>query len=142
MFSYFSITAAEWNKLDKCIRNSEGFSIFSRRVFWNSCGHLQTHNPNGIKLLTSVRLGLVDLREHTIKSSFQDLLNPICNYEADIDTTPHSLPHFSLFSDERLIFINNIWNIDNNILNLNDSRFSEVLLFGNWCFNIQKVHLF
>ena len=33
------------------------------------------------------------------------------------------------FSDERLILINNIRNIDNNNLNLNDSRFSEALLF-------------
>ena len=43
-----------------------------------------------------------------------------------------------LFSDERLILKNNIWNIDNNILNLNDSRFSEVLLFGNSTFSNTK----
>ena len=39
------------------------------------------------------------------------------------------------FSDESLILINNIRNIDNNIFNLNDSRFSEVLLFGNSSFD-------
>ena len=42
------------------------------------------------------------------------------------------------FSDERLILINNIRNIDSNILNLNDSTFSEELLFGNSSFNDSK----
>ena len=42
------------------------------------------------------------------------------------------------FSDERLILINNIRNIDSNILNLNDSTFSEELLFGNSSFNNSK----
>ena len=42
------------------------------------------------------------------------------------------------FSDESLILINNIRNIENNIFNLNDSRFSEVLLFGNSSFDNTK----
>ena len=43
-----------------------------------------------------------------------------------------------LVADERLILINNIRNIDNNILNLNDSGILEVLLFGNSSFNNTK----
>ena len=42
----------------------------------------------------------------------------------------------ALFSDQILIFINNIQNVDNNILTLN--LFSEVLLFGNFSFNNTK----
>ena len=68
-------------------------------------------------------------------SSFQDSLNPICNCGTDVETTTHYFLHCSLFSNERLTLINSIRNIDNNILNLNDSRFSEVLLFGNSSFN-------
>ena len=75
------------------------------------------------------------LLEHKFKQSFQDSLNLICNCGADIEKTPHSPLHCPLFPDERLILINNIWNIDNNILNLNDSRSSEVLLFGNSSFS-------
>ena len=74
--------------------------------------------------------------------SFQDSLNSICNCGTDVETSIHNLLHCPLFSDERLIFIKNIWNINNNILNLNDSRFSEVLLFGNSSFNNTKIHLF
>ena len=43
-----------------------------------------------------------------------------------------------LVADERLILINNIRSIDNNILNLNDSGILEVLLFGNSSFNNTK----
>ena len=37
------------------------------------------HNPKGVKLLTKLRLGLRHLREHKLKHSFQDSLNPICS---------------------------------------------------------------
>ena len=96
------------------------------------------HNPKGLKLLIRLRLGISHLRDHKFKRSFQDSLSPICNCGNDVETTTHYLLHSPLFSDERLILINNIRDIDNNILNLNNSRFSEVLLFGNSSFNNTK----
>ena len=39
----------------------------------------------------------------------------------DTDTKVHYLLHYPNFSDEKLIFINKIRNIDNGILNLSDS---------------------
>ena len=79
-------------------------------------------NLKGIKLLTMLRLGLTYFRDFKLKLCFQDSLNPICNCGTDLETTPHFLPHCPRFSNEILILINNIWNIDNNILNLNISR--------------------
>ena len=96
------------------------------------------YNPKGVKLLTRLRLGLRHLHDRKFKHSFQDSLNPICNCGTDVETTTHYLLHCPLFSDERLILINNIQNIDNNILNLNDCRYSEVLLFDNSSFNNTK----
>ena len=96
------------------------------------------HNPKGIKLLTRLRLGLRHLCDDKFMHSFQDLLNPICNCGTDTKTTPHDLLHCSDLSDERLIFVNNIWNIENNLLNLHYSRFSKVLLFGNFSLNNKK----
>ena len=131
--SYFPSIVTEWNNLDKSIRNSESLSIFKKHILQfirpspNSI--FNCHNPKGVKLLTRLRLGLSHLRDHKFKHSFQDSLNPICNCRNDVETTTHNLLHCPVFSDERLILINNIWNIDNNILNLNDSRFSEMLFF-------------
>ena len=140
--SYFSSIVTEWNNLDKSIRNSESFSIFKKNILKfirpSPYSIFNCHNPKGVKLLTRLRLGLSHLRDHKSKHSFQDSLNPICNCGTDVETTTHYLHHCPLFSDERLILINNIRNIVSNILNLNDSRFSEVLLFGNSSFNNSK----
>ena len=151
--SYFPSTVNEWNNLDKSITNSESFSIFKKNILKfirptpNSI--FNCHNPKGVKLLTRLRLGLSHLREHKFKQSFQDSLNSICSCGTDegilmlmrgidVETTTYYLLHCPLFSDKRLILINNIRNIDCNILNLNDSRFSEVLLFGNSSLNNTK----
>ena len=136
--SYFPSIVTAWNNLEKSIRNSESFSIFKKNILQfirpSPNDIFNCHNPKGVKLLTRLRLGLSHLRDHKFKHSFQDSLNPICNCGTDVETTTHYLLHCPLFSDERLILINNIRNIDNNILNLNDSRFS----FGNSSFNKTK----
>ena len=140
--SYFPSIVTQRNNLDKSIKNSESFSIFKKNILQfrraSPNNIFNSHNPMGVKLLTKLRLGLSHLHDHKFKHSFQDSLNPICNCGTDVETTTHCLLHCPLFSDERLILINNIRNIDNNILNLNDSRFSEVLLFGNSSFSNTK----
>ena len=122
--SYFSSIATEWNNLDKSIRNSESVSIFKLKFIRQSLNSIfNCHNPKGVKLLTRLRLGLSHLHDHKCKRSLQDSFY---------------LLHCPLFSDERLILINNMRSIDNNYFNLNDSGFSEVLLFGNSLFNNTK----
>ena len=143
---YFSSTAIQWNKLDKSIQSFESFSIFKKsilkfiRQFSNSI--LNCHNPKGIKLLTRSRLSLGNLCDHKFKHSVQDSLNPICKCRNDIKTTFYYLIHCPLFSNERIFLINNIQNINSNILNLNDYRFSEVLLFGNSSFQNTKKYIY
>ena len=88
-------------------------------------GVFNCHNPNGVKLLIKLRLALSYLGDCKFKHSFQDSLNPTCNCRTDVKRTPHYPFYCPLFSDERLILINNIWNIDCNILNLNDSNESN-----------------
>ena len=137
--SYFPSIVTEWNNLYKSIKNSESFSIFKKNILQfigpspNSV--FNCHDPKGVKLLERLRLGLSHLHDHKFKHSFQDSLNPICNCGTNVETTTHYLLHCPLFSDESLFLINRIRNIGNNILNLNYSRFSDVLLFGNSSFN-------
>ena len=72
--SYFRYIATEWNNLDKRIRTSESFSIFKKNILQfirpspNSI--FNCHNPNGVKLLTRLGLGLSHLRDHNFKHSF------------------------------------------------------------------------
>ena len=46
------------------------------------------HNPEEVKLLTRLRLGLSHLFEHKFKYSFQDSLNPFWSCDKDIETFP------------------------------------------------------
>ena len=96
------------------------------------------HYPKEVKLLTRLRLGLSHLCDHKFKHSFQNLLNSICNCGTDVETTTHYHLYCPLFSDERLILINNIWKINSNILSLTDSRFLELLLFQGFPNSIKR----
>ena len=58
------------------------------------------------------------------------------SWPTDVETTTHYL--LPSFFGEILILINKIWNIDNDILNLDNFRFLEVLLFGNSSFDNTK----
>ena len=88
------------------------------------------NNPNEIQLLTRLRLGLSHLQDIKFNHNFQDTLNPICNCGEDIETSCHYLLHSSLYTNERLAFLNVIQHIDNRILEIDDSHIVEVLLYG------------
>ena len=66
------------------------------------------HSPNGIKLITRLRLGLSHLREHKFRHNFQDTLNPICSYGDDIETAIHYLLHCPNYLDERRTLLDNL----------------------------------
>ena len=89
------------------------------------------HNPKGVKLLTRLRLSLSHLREHKFKHGFLDPLNPICSCGQDIETSTHFLFYCSNYSKERLTFLNVIRNIDRNILEKNDLKITETILYGD-----------
>ena len=89
------------------------------------------HNPKGVRLLTRLRLRLSRLREHKLKHSFQDSLNPICSCGNDIETSAHFLLHYPNVSNERSTFLNITGSIDRNILTRRDSQVTETLLYGD-----------
>ena len=133
--SFFSSVVIEWNKPDQNICNSENLNIFKKKLlkFIHSSGNsiFRCHNPKGVKLLTRLRLGLSHLREHKFKHGFLDSLNPICSCGQNIETSTHFLLHCSNYSNERLTFLNIIRNNDRKILDKNDLKVTETLLYGD-----------
>ena len=93
------------------------------------------HNPIGIKYITRIRLGLSHLREHKFKHSFQDTLNPICNYGNDVESAIHFFLHCPLYSNERRTLLNSLVNIDHTLLDNTDFSLTQILLFDNTTFN-------
>ena len=67
------------------------------------------HNPKGIKLLTRLRVSLMHLCEHKFKHSFQDTLNPICNFGEYIETSSHYLLQFPDYLQERMTLLSTVY---------------------------------
>ena len=81
------------------------------------------------KLITRLRLGFSQLCEQKFRHNFQDTLNPICICAENIKTTIHYLLYCPNYLNERMTLLNNLQNVEENILDRNCSRLSEVLLF-------------
>ena len=87
-------------------------------------------NPQGIKLLTRLQVGLSHLHEHKFRHNFQDSLDPFCNCSRHIETTQFCL-HYSNYSNQRKIIFEKITNIKRSLLNQNNSIIVETLLLGS-----------
>ena len=130
--SFFPSTIIEWNNLDSNIRNSESLVIFKKHILafirpaTNSAFHCDS--PDGLKLITTFRLGLSHLQFHKLEHNFQDTLNPICSC-GTVKTTIHYLLHCLNFLNERITLFIKLKSIDENFLSKDDSNISEVLLF-------------
>ena len=80
--TFFPSVIIEWNKLDFNVRNSVSLEVFKKSIFKfirpspNSI--FKIDSPEGIKLLTRLRVGISHLRDHKFKHNFQDTLNPLC----------------------------------------------------------------
>ena len=74
--------------------------------------------------------------------NFQDILNPICSCGENIETTIHNPLHCPNYLNKRMTLLNNLQNVEENILDRNYSRLSDILLFGNSSFNDAKTQVF
>ena len=88
-------------------------------------------NALGIKLITRLRLGLSHLRDHKSKHCFQDSIIPLCSCNQEVETTTHYFLHCPLFTNERCNLLNTLHQIDNTLLEVNDSNLVKYLLFGD-----------
>ena len=68
-----------------------GSSVFNR------------NNTKRFKLLTRLRLGLIQLFQHKFKHSFQDSQNSICSCRNNIGMSTHFLIYFFNYRNRRLI---------------------------------------
>ena len=76
----------------------------------------------GLKLLSRLRLGLSHLNEHKLNRGFRDTINPLCNCSLEIESVSHFFLRCLNFTTIRTTLMNNIYAIDNSIINLNPIR--------------------
>ena len=133
--SIFPSTIIEWNNLDPQLTNSENFSVFKNNILKfirpspNSV--YNCHNPRGVCLITSLGLGLSNLRNYKFKHGFQDTLNPLCSCGNDVESTEHFLLHCPQFVNERRTLLNTLGNFNYSLLKNTSNVVTQTLLFGN-----------
>ena len=135
--SFFPSIIIEWSQLDHNIRNSGSFNIFRKSTLTftrpSANSFFNSHNHKRIKFITRLWLGLSHLREHKLKHSFQDSLNPFCNSGLDIESAVHYL-HCPTYIIERRTLLSTI---DNNLLDLSEPVLIKTLLFGSNSFDTE-----
>ena len=47
------------------------------------------HDPNGLKLLTRLRLGLSHLNKHRFNYNFKECVNPLCSCSLEVEPVSH-----------------------------------------------------
>ena len=133
--SFFPSTIKEWNNLDPHIKKSKSISIFKSNILKfirpKPNNVYYCHNPKGIRLLTRLRLGLSQLREHKFKYSFPDCLNPACFCGNEIETSTHHLLHCPTYTNERMTILNKIKSINCSILEFSDAVVTIIHLFAD-----------
>ena len=95
------------------------------------------HNPQGLKLLRSLRLSLSHLCDQNFKHNFLDTIIPLCILGSDIEG--NSLFFFVYNSnvlEERTTLLSKISEINGDILTCTDYKIVENLLFGKTFFNL------
>ena len=137
--SYFPVAIKEWNSLDIGIQKSDSISIFKKRILSfirplpNKISN--SHNPQRLKLLTMLRLGLSHLRYHKSKHNFLDTINPLCSCGSDIETSLHFLLYCQNFMECRNTLLRKSSEINSEWITLNDLALVETLLFGDNSFS-------
>ena len=133
--TFFPSSIKEWNILDSSIRNAESLAVFKKKILSlirptpNSV--FNCHHPEGLILLTRLRLGFSHLPEHKFRHNFQDTINPICLCGQDVETTSHFLLNCPQYVTIRKTFLDKIKMISGDFIEKSDNMLSNILLFGD-----------
>ena len=106
----------EWNNLIPNVRKSESFAQFRKRLLTkvrptqNSV--FMIRDSTGLKLLTRLRLGLSQLKEHKFNHNFENTINPLCPCSLDTESVSHFFLRCHNYSELRLNLKNELRRID------------------------------
>ena len=138
---FFSSTIFEWNRSNRQIRQSLTLVTFRNSLL--KIGQptprpvCNIHNPNGLKLLTRLRLVLSHLNEHKYNHNLKDSVNTLCSYSLEVELVSHFFLHCHYFSDIWKTLFHELESVDKNMLNQSDNEIAELLLYGSNKFKLQ-----
>ena len=87
----------DWFNLDENIRNSESISSFKNRLLAfirpEKSSIFNIFDPQGLKILTRLRVGFSHLNEHRFRHNIKNCINPLCSCSLETEDTSHYLLH-------------------------------------------------
>ena len=140
--SFFPITTEAWYGLDPSIINVNSLEVFQskllafirpvQRSIYN------VFNPQGLKFLIRLRLGLSHLNEHRFRHDFKDCINPLCSCSLEVGNTLHFILHCHHYLTFRMGLMNEVNQIDETFSYLSDDDKVSLLLYGDLRFKDNK----
>ena len=98
-----------------------------------------------MKLLTILRLGFSHLCEHKFRHGFRDILNPLCLWRIEAETTTHYLLRCHFCNENRSALMNELNEIDGSFSILNENKFIDLILYGTdltkTCYNYFSINV-
>ena len=89
------------------------------------------YDPLGVKLFARLILQFSHLNEHKFRHGFSDIINPMCAYGTEVETTEHFLLRCQFCSTQRLEIFENLEKVETNFLSLNAKNQVLILLHGS-----------
>ena len=141
-YSFFPSTLNNWFSLDINIGNSVSISLFKSRLL-SFIRPVQNNrynifDPEGLKFLTQLRVGLSHLNAHKFHHNFQECLSPLCSFSLETEDTIHYLLHWRYFSNQRTDLMNSVNSVVQNFEFMSENNKKDLLLFGDSRFDENK----
>ena len=97
-------------------------SIFKKLLISKKHGNYLffVYNPLDEKFLTRLKLEFSHLKEHNFRHGFADMINPMCAYGADVETTDDFLLRCHFYSTQLLELFDNLQRANSDFKNLSD----------------------
>ena len=138
-YSFFPHCVNAWGKLSNFITGALTLSIFKSRYlqFFSVAPNsiFKIHNPDGLKFLTRLRMGLSHLKSHKYRHNFKDTPDQFCVCDnKSIESVEHYLLCCPLYCPMREQLFTDL-NNEISIIPFHKTFLTRLLLYGNESFS-------
>ena len=141
--SFFPNGVTSWNDIGPELRGSKSLSAFKKNILNiirpKKRSVFDIHDPNGIRWIFLLRVGLSPLKSHKKAHNFLDTPTDKCTCN-QAETTSHFLLKCIKYENQRLILFQqlNQTRLANEMPAFKESEMTQVLLYGHEIFNYHE----
>ena len=88
-----------------------------------------------------MRLGFSHLHEHKFRHCFRDILNPLCPFSIETETTAHYFLRCHFYNADRSALMDELNEIDISFSTLNENKLIDLILYGSDKYDDKKNYI-